>query len=88
MRPEGASQKGRRILVWAPMTRVPAGPTGRESSLGRGAGRHGSLGRLGQSERKIVKGFEFRISMDFGIWQDFEKSYKKIYKEFGHGDFS
>jgi hypothetical protein len=31
---------------------------------------------------------EFRISMEFGFWQDFEKFYKEIWNEFGHENFS
>jgi hypothetical protein len=30
----------------------------------------------------------FQISFKFWIWQNFEKLYREILKEFGHGDFS
>jgi hypothetical protein len=52
------------------------------------AGRSGRWGRLGRIPKKIQTEIDFQISIDFQIWQEFEKFYKVIYKEFGLEDFS
>jgi hypothetical protein len=36
---------------------------------------------------KIQWKIDFRISMEFEIWQEFGKFYKEILEELGHGDF-
>jgi hypothetical protein len=48
----------------------------------------GGFGRLGQTQERIQMEVKFQNSNEFEIWQDYEKFYMEILKEFGHEDFS
>jgi hypothetical protein len=61
---------------------------GRRRPVRRGGPTWGELARLGRTQERIQMEIWFWISNEFGIWQDFEKFYKEILREFGHEDFS
>jgi hypothetical protein len=86
---KGATQRTKCIPKNAPKALRPVGPGERWRPMGRGRQARAELGRPGRIPREDSNGKnDFRISMEFEIWQDFGKFYKEIYEEFGHEDFS